>query len=936
MSDPQSSQDELLRQLATLERALADLLGVGAPEAVLAPLRQQVDQVRQELSGTGVQVGRDQTVQGDLVIGDRIDRQVRIEGAPYVEGDVTIVVGQAADRILHHLGTPQVSSVALHQATAAYYQALLDRHLYLNMKGMGVADRVPLRLPLLDVYVSLQARLELPEGETWRRGLRLAGRGLSRMEAPGSELRMSEPVAVLDLLEKHAGLIILGDPGAGKTTFLKFLALKLALGQGADLNLGERLPVLLPLSAYANALSTRDVPLNEFIPQYYADLGADLPLGQMLTAALDAGTALVLLDGLDEVKDLALRHIVIERVTDFYTFRRHRGNKFVLTSRVVGYRAVRPTAEGLAECTLVDFDDDEIAAFVGRWTAALERQAQGATATAATDAARERQELLYAIQRNPSVRRLAANPLLLTILALMKRQGVTLPERRVELYDQYVTTLLATWNRARGLGRPPSRDLDVVQTLRVLAPLALWMHEVNPGVGLVKREDLRRRLVALFSDAGEQQPDRAVQQFLNDVHEHAGLLLERGPEEYGFIHLTFEEYLAAVAIALEGQGDCRSIVARLAGHVGDPAWREVTQLTIGYLGVRQQLPKVAGDVVEALAREQPGAPGEATVLAGEAVLDAWPGGVPPSSKAAVIAALAPTMQATSVPASLRRRAGLLLGRLGWLPSDLDEFVEVSAGEFLYGEDRQIREIPYRYWIGKYPVTNAQYSRFLAADGYEQQEWWSEHGWAWRPGGYTTTVRHADERRWLAQRSNELRNRPFWWQDIERGNSLLPVVGICFFEAAAYCNWLSSQLHELPVTGGKNMPTPPGYGVRLPTEEEWERAARGRDGQEYPWSGDFDLTNANVYPEQGKAIGATAVCAYPRGVSPTGAWDMSGNVWEWTCSLWSPRKSPRLMRGGSWRNDKRSARCAVSVRRAPELFYSNIGFRIVVSPTDADF
>ena len=328
----------------------------------------------------------------------------------------------------------------------------------------------------------------------------------------------------------------------------------------------------------------------------------------MLTAALDAGAALVLLDGLDEVKDLALRHTVVERVADFYTFRRRKGNKFVLTSRVVGYRAVRPTADGLAECTLVDFDDDEIAAFVERWTAALERQAQGDTATAAADAARERRELLDAIQRNPSVRRLAANPLLLTILALMKRQGVTLPERRVELYDQYVTTLLSTWNRARGLGRPPTHDLDVVQTMRVLAPLALWMHEVSPGVGLVKREDLRRKLTAICAASGEPDPDQAARQFLEDVREYAGLLLERGPGEYGFIHLTFEEYLAAVAIALEGQGDCRPIVDRIAAHVGDPAWREVALLTVGYLGIRQQLPRVAGEVVEALAAEHPARP----------------------------------------------------------------------------------------------------------------------------------------------------------------------------------------------------------------------------------------------------------------------------------------------------------------------------------------
>ena len=78
--------------------------------------------------------------------------------------------------------------------------------------------------------------------------------------------------------------------------------------------------------------------------------------------------------------------------------------------------------------------------------------------------------------------------------------------------------------------------------------------------------------------------------------------MERGPEDYGFIHLTFEEYLAAVAIRLEGQGDYRPITDRIAAHVGDPAWREVALLTVGYLGIRQQLPRVAGGVVEALVK----------------------------------------------------------------------------------------------------------------------------------------------------------------------------------------------------------------------------------------------------------------------------------------------------------------------------------------------
>ena len=423
-------------------------------------------------------------------------------------------------------------------------------------------------------------------------------------------------------------MIVLGDPGAGKTTFLKYLALHLAGGHGAELGVDARVPFLVPLSAYANRLSERDrnVPLGKFIADYYEERGVDLAVGAMLDEALTQGGALLLLDGLDEVQNLAQRRVVIERVVDFFTRHRRAGNKFVITSRIVGYREVRPVVEGLAECTLVDFDQDEIEFFIARWTRALEQAARGRTAVAVQEAEQEERELLDAVDRNPGVRRLAANPLLLNILTLMKRQGVTLPERRVELYDNYVATLLKHWNLARGLGRSTSRDLDVLETLKVLAPLALWMHETSPGVGLVKQEDLRRRLAAILADRGVDAPDQAASSFLADVRDHAGLLVERGAREYGFIHLTFQEYLAGVAIAQKAQQEIAPMVTELGNHVGDDSWHEVGLLAIGYLGLIQQRDEAAGAVLAGLIAAAPGEPGEAVTLAGECVLDVWPGG----------------------------------------------------------------------------------------------------------------------------------------------------------------------------------------------------------------------------------------------------------------------------------------------------------------------
>ncbi|MDG4551659.1 MAG: SUMF1/EgtB/PvdO family nonheme iron enzyme [Candidatus Contendobacter sp.] len=824
---------------------------------------------------------------------------------------------------------------------------------------MGFSERVPLQLPLLDLYVPLQARVELPRGETWghheRRSLKLAGRTMTADEQEALTGRLSKPQPVLELLQRQSGLIVLGDPGAGKTTFLKYLALKLAKGEGTELNLGEQLPILAPLSGYANALEKETVRLDDFIAGHFHELGADFPVKALLADALQRGVALLLLDGLDEVQDCNLRHLVVEQVVSFYNAHREAGNKFVLTSRIIGYREVRPVAPGLAECTLVDFDDDEIADFVARWTQALEAQAQGDSPLARTDAERERHDLLEAVQRNAGVRQLAANPLLLTILALMKRQGITLPERRVELYEQYVKTLLSSWNRARGLGRPPSRDLDPVQTVKVLAPLALWMHEVNPGVGLVKREDLRRELEALYTRRGEANPEASARQFLEDVRDYAGLLLERGPGEYGFIHLTFEEYQAAVAIALHAQGDAKALVEALGAHVGEPAWHEVGLLTVGYVGLIQQLDRVAGEAVEALVTQQPGPAGAAVVLAGEAVIDACPVGVPSASRERVVAALVATLpRDREVPAEVRCRAGRALAILGdprpgvGLQEDgLPELLWVripgtaavrESGRFPgfkglklgKGAKRDPEADSNETWprkaapleiadfeLAAYPVTVAQFRPFVEMDGYRDENFWSQNGWQWR--------------------TEENREAPGLWDDSIWNLPNHPVVGVTWYEAEAYCNWLNKRLELLPGT------------IRLPTEAEWEWAARGPESRRYPWEGEWETWRCNNV-ESG--IGRTSVVGcFPGGVADW--WqgiqpemgvvqDLAGNVLEWTASEYTKNysgaclsvlnadvsdESPRVLRGGAWNNAPGWLRSAARDWTNPRYGGVIAGFRL---------
>jgi formylglycine-generating enzyme required for sulfatase activity len=783
-------------------------------------------------------------------------------------------------------------AAAVAESRYKYLDHLYTRYRVLDFKGMGMADRVPLQLSIEQMYVPLKARVQMPEGETWARNLLLAGRRVTKEETAVMGERLSEPLPVLDLLQKYAGLVILGDPGAGKTTFVKYLTVMLALGQGEILGLGGRLPVLVPMSAYANSLAQQDVALQDFVIDSFRVRGIDVPVGHVIKEALDSGQALIMLDGLDEVQTLRQRALVVERVETFFDHQRKKGNKFIVTSRVVGYRDVRVSAEGLKECTLVDFDDDDILLFLAKWTQAVEQAAKGESAFTQMEAAEEKAEMLFALASNPGVRQLASNPLLLTILALMKRQGVLLPERRVQLYEQYVQTLLRHWNLARGLDKRAVRDFDVLETTRVLAPLALWMQETSPGAGLVKRGAVQRRLQSIYLERKAADPEQAALQLLSDVRDHASLLLERGSGEYGFIHLTFQEYLAAIAVAQRGQSDLMPVVELLAERLADPRWHEVLLLTIGYMGIVQQRDEAAGEVLQRLIARGSGEPGTAIVLAGKAVLDTWPGGVTQQCRDAIKVALLTTMlDSNGVTPLIRSRAGSILGALGD-PRDLDEMVAVPEGTFIMGKERTRHKVNiHAFRIAKYPVTNHQYAQFIAATGHEPPSHWR---------GKTPP--------------REIYNHP--------------VVNVSWYDAREYCAWLSTVRGEI---------------VRLPTEAEWEKAARGADGREYPWGTAPEPNRANY----GGSIGDTSAAGcFPTGASPYGCEDMAGNVWEWTSSIYKPYPydsmdepedsgagGKRTLRGGAWRDYEGNVRCAVELNLNPDFRYNYVGFRIASLAVD---
>lgn len=235
----------------------------------------------------------------------------------------------------------------------------------------------------------------------------------------------------------------------------------------------------------------------------------------------------------------------------------------------------------------------------------------------------------------------------------------------------------------------------------------------------------------------------------------------------------------------------------------------------------------------------------------------------------------------------RKRAGIALGNL-----ERGAMVQVPAGVFKFGEEK--REINLgAFDIGKYPVTNLEYRQFL--ESFSDEEAAKRH----IPDG------------WKGRKSPP-------------GKETHPVVGVNYMDAVAYCGWRS---------------TVEGREVRLPTEAQWEKAARGTDGREYPWLGEFDAAKANTM-ESGLG-GTTPVGAYPDGASPYGAMDMAGNVWEWTCTVagkekadperdggWDvdPEGSPRIIKGGSWLGPRGDARCAYRRGGPPGGRDDFLGFR----------
>jgi formylglycine-generating enzyme required for sulfatase activity len=848
-----------------------------------------------------------------------------------------------------------------------------------------------------------------------------AGRGLVEGMPLLRATEEAGTVPLTDLIARHPRLILVGEAGSGKTTFLKYVALSagnacagLGPGEGQWLGDAPPLPIFLPLHGFGIYLSDqkkadRESPSPDLLSDYVAHhlRHLELPKG-WIADRLKKGQILLLLDGLDEVARFEDRHFIAELVTHFAAH--HDQCQVVVTTRPQGYEGAAQVGGDFERRDLNPLEwPEDIQTFLYRWNEAINRRAAGGTlSTQVLRQAHENADSLMArLEVAANVRELANNPLLLTVMAIVHYNVGTLPERRADLYNA-ATELLLGWDKRMGrelLAPPPWLDaLTAAQRRLRLEELAFNFQEQRVI------EQPRTEVLAFVADhflAGsgleaEQKARMQTEEYLAWVTDRTYVLQAIGGT-IRFYRKPFQEYLAARRLARKPDltGRVRQI---MEGDWHDRWWDETLLLTVGHL-ITEDPPKANGLLlfIQGL-DDPPEAPHYNATFVARALADVPQGllgSVWETREGAVkhLAAAVGVVEPAFVPRA-RLEAGIALGALGdprsgtgATPRATDQpsipdllWVAVPGGPFLMGsteeeverwkewtrqrvEDgtyrvegltqEQLAEI-YAGWldgergqhllevrsflISRYPVTNAQYGCFVQADGYENPAWWGGEesaAWAWRQG----------KPRWDWQRTD----RPDFWHDPRLNGANQPVVGVTWYEAMAFCRWFNEQLRAMDgrlnvwrdgrfETVGAESIT-----VRLPSEAEWEKAARGIDGRTWPWGGEWDVACANTWETELKQTSPVGI--FPSGDSPYGVGDMVGNVWEWTLSLWGtdwrnptfnyPYQSGdgredtspgdevlRVVRGGSWGDDQILARCAYRYWFYPYFSDFNIGFRCV--------
>jgi formylglycine-generating enzyme required for sulfatase activity len=745
---------------------------------------------------------------------------------------------------------------------------------------------------------------------------------------------------------------VTGDPGTGKSTFLHHVTTILCQTLSGEKPNAAReklgldkapLPLFICIRELAAHIIQSDerketgTPARDTAAEWIMHYIADRNRAGMWNLDEDyfralcvRGEALLLFDGLDEIPGKSMREriaAIIDHATRLY-------NKcpVIVTSRPGGYEG-NARLESFAHYSIAALTDEDIRTFLRRVSRAFLRQGDERKIREYSN------ELLRAVSAKPEIRHLAVNPLMLTALAVLYWNEKCLPDRNSTLYESIITwLLLAQQDKARHI-------LSETVNRRAYQRLAFAMQTARGGrLRAINKIAAASSVSVLMPGTTDREKQENAGQWIDTEQLDSRILVSRSTT-LEFRHLVYQQYLAAKELSgMTDQEQFQVLFENPEKTIHHPEWRD-TLLLFTDIIYRQGENKLNAffkamldQADEAVRKNQ-----TADRLAVKARCFGLMGTI--ERELAIyeytvedaryrvlrdeVMGIFRTETAARIDPKTRFAIGDALGQAvdPRIRDDLREprtrkemLVEIAAGEFWMGAQKNgpegknydagayPDEAPVHlvsvdtYAIGRYPVTVSQFRQFVDDRGYEKAVFW-------RAGGFG---------QWEAPYS--------WDQQTQYPNR--PVVSVCWYEAMAFCAWA---------------------GLSLPSEPQWERAARGPNLQEriYPWGdAEPDRERAN-YDRTG--IGhVTPVGCFPAG---NVVWDsdnelyladMVGNVWEW-CSDWYSDNSElmpesmatgpktgdfRVVRGGSWLLNSRLLRCAARYRYRPDHRSGYLGFRVV--------
>ena len=377
-------------------------------------------------------------------------------------------------------------------------------------------------------------------------------------------------------LVKQCHVVLLGDPGSGKTTLCKHLAYSIAAKEGyaSSHDLRHMLPILISASSFASrGDENEEKGLFGYIIEHHLK-----EFGPLFEHALRNGECLVMVDGLDEIADVRSRRKVVKNIEKMAS--EMPDNKIFITSRVVGY-AQNQVQGDFQHLVLSKLDDTQIQWFISNWlrtTAGIPARHDGQR-----ELNRRAEELWKGISSSPGIRKLAGNPLLLTIIVMAARRGAKLPSKRVILYDKITKTLVEDWS----LNRDTWGGFEVEDVLGLLEPVAFEIMR-SSETNLIPENRLRpiiEKGVCDILGVAQENCRSKAREVITAIAEGTGFFSQWDYDEhrrrlYGFMHFTFTEYLAARYMAAEFSAGTLD----LARFAHDPRWHEVMLLMAGHVG----------------------------------------------------------------------------------------------------------------------------------------------------------------------------------------------------------------------------------------------------------------------------------------------------------------------------------------------------------------